>query len=921
MGLGFELIDLLTQLRIDGVLRRHAAVMEIGTQQLSNNFLQAGKQLERLGELFGIFSPPSLPPPDPSYITHGQLEHLDSAAPLSRDFWMWLGFDYASIDIGGGPFSMALDLNYDTVPVQMQGKWDLVMNCGTTEHVANQLNAFKVVHDFTAYGGLMVHQVPAQGMFNHGLVNYNFKFFWMLSRSNGYKLIRSDFIPDQKLYGLPENIIHWLSSSNPAIQERTRDYRVADANILVVLQKSVDIPFVPPIDLPTGARIETEITKQRYWTVFEPDALDRLAAAKPRKPCRREPKGEKIQVVVSGESSVDVDPELYIGRGYQRLNDGLIDLAVEDLSTAINLVPEHGIALGLAAIAAIRANDPALQQKVIERYCSASKQLLFDLCEVGKWYSRPYESGPETNPEAERNRIIFNTFVGMLARLLREDRERLFWLGEGLHTAQLASVSSKVLARYCQKYPGHTDAEAMLINAIILTCDFEGSDGFWSGQLARLKQQLSSGEPISIDPFNLFLAGVDFEFFSRVCRRRSMDFLPTENAKVNPKLNHSHFRERIKLGFLLPYTWFASVNVTLRALLPEFDRTRFEIHGYALNTAVTPDDFETEYRKLFDRFVALDGLEPKAAARCIEADAVDVALDVSGHNRTTCLPILAYRPAPIQAHLIGWATIIEAPYIDYLITDAHYHPQHLRDMTTETYALMRESSWVYPPVDVSQAEEDYLFTPGPFRFCSFNHLGKIDKETFSAWMEILRGTKDSVLALCHWNLGDAVRNMRSYAERVGVDPARLVFLPVVDRIKHLQRLKYMDLALDTLRLGGGVTTMDALWAGLPIVTACIKQNSLCPCRAAFGPMSLSEEIVSDVPSYVSRAIELRNDQRSLALLREKIVTRWSSSMAFDPVRYTAELQQLIEEMWSKHCRGERPTTFTLPSPYLVHWLS
>ena len=75
----------------------------------------------------------------------------------------------------------------DQVPEGCRGKYRLVTNYGTTEHVANQLNAFKIIHDLTAVGGLMVHSVPAQGMFCHGLVNYNPKFFWMLARSNGYK--------------------------------------------------------------------------------------------------------------------------------------------------------------------------------------------------------------------------------------------------------------------------------------------------------------------------------------------------------------------------------------------------------------------------------------------------------------------------------------------------------------------------------------------------------------------------------------------------------------------------------------------------------------------------------------------------------------------------------------------------------------
>jgi hypothetical protein len=80
--------------------------------------------------------------------------------------------------------SRELDLNFDGngIPTEHKGKYSLVTNFGTTEHVTNQLNAFKVIHDLTMPNGVMIHEVPAQGMFNHGLVNYNPKFFWVVEQ-------------------------------------------------------------------------------------------------------------------------------------------------------------------------------------------------------------------------------------------------------------------------------------------------------------------------------------------------------------------------------------------------------------------------------------------------------------------------------------------------------------------------------------------------------------------------------------------------------------------------------------------------------------------------------------------------------------------------------------------------------------------
>ncbi|HEV8014458.1 MAG TPA: methyltransferase domain-containing protein [Stellaceae bacterium] len=253
------------------------SVIEIGAQQLNNGFLEASAALQSLGPLFGVDGLPSLPPPRPARIGQGGLALLDADAPPARIFWNWLGFDYAAIDIDGSPGAIPLDLNYDDVPSEAEGRYGLVTNFGTTEHVANQLNAFKIIHDLTALDGVMIHQLPAQGMFNHGLVNYNPKFFWMLARSNAYRFLFARYSQGQP-YPLPENIVEFIASFEPEKRPSVASYAGADAGLLVVMQKTLAIPFVPPLDVQTGSHTEIESLKQRYWTVFDPEALASLQA-------------------------------------------------------------------------------------------------------------------------------------------------------------------------------------------------------------------------------------------------------------------------------------------------------------------------------------------------------------------------------------------------------------------------------------------------------------------------------------------------------------------------------------------------------------------------------------------------------------------------------------------------------------------
>jgi hypothetical protein len=277
LGIGSDTIDLLIKLRATGYLYPRNAVMEIGAQQLSQDFLAHQEKLAQLGLAFGIERRPPLSPPEPSRIAHGDLQHLAPDAPRARDFWLWLGFDYAAVDIDASPGSIPLDLNYDRVPPHARQKYDLVTNFGTTEHIANQLNAFEVIHDLTKPGGIMLHQLPVQGMLTHGLLNYNLKFFWSLARSNGYTFVHARWSQSRVSYSPPPDLVEFLSACDPATA--IPDFKVADASVTVAIQKSFDIRFVPPIDVDAGTATGNKKLRKRYWTIFNSEAFGWLEAS------------------------------------------------------------------------------------------------------------------------------------------------------------------------------------------------------------------------------------------------------------------------------------------------------------------------------------------------------------------------------------------------------------------------------------------------------------------------------------------------------------------------------------------------------------------------------------------------------------------------------------------------------------------
>src|SRR5215208_6394289 len=88
------------------------------------------------------------------------------------------------------------------VPPEHRAKYGMTTNHGTTEHLLNQYNAFKMIHDFTAPGGLMLHALPFTVHLEHGFFNYQPNLFEALARFNSYKTLGVWVGPDWTLSSL-----------------------------------------------------------------------------------------------------------------------------------------------------------------------------------------------------------------------------------------------------------------------------------------------------------------------------------------------------------------------------------------------------------------------------------------------------------------------------------------------------------------------------------------------------------------------------------------------------------------------------------------------------------------------------------------------------------------------------------------------
>lgn len=251
MGLGPPILALYAQLKQLGVLDGVTEVMELGAQNVWCPRAQIVK------ELFHAFSRPD-PPAD-------MLRRFADWQGSASELHLALGMNYACVDLDPSFDSIALDLNFDSAPAEHRGRYDLVTNHGTCEHIMNQLNVFQVMHDFTKPGGLMLHAVPFTVHLEHGFFNYQPNFFDALARYNGYKTLGMWVGPDWQL----TSPVPWESS--------LLDYLVLNSEtthlLVVLLRRLYDAAFCVPFQ----GHYETTIpdaAAARYSLVVDGELYD-----------------------------------------------------------------------------------------------------------------------------------------------------------------------------------------------------------------------------------------------------------------------------------------------------------------------------------------------------------------------------------------------------------------------------------------------------------------------------------------------------------------------------------------------------------------------------------------------------------------------------------------------------------------------
>jgi len=365
---------------------------------------------------------------------------------------------------------------------------------------------------------------------------------------------------------------------------------------------------------------------------------------------------------------------------------------------------------------------------------------------------------------------------------------------------------------------------------------------------------------------------------------------------------------RLRIGYVSADFKYHTVGCFFEPVLAAHDQTQYEICCYA--SVAQPDQVTARLQAKASVWRNIAALDDAALANLIREDGIDILVDLSGHTGGNRLPAFARKPAPIQVGWLGYFNTTGLDAMDYAIWDAASLPPEAERWFTEKIVRLPDSRFCYlppayaPPVAPLPA----LKRGGAITFGSFNNIAKVSPAVVSLWSKVLHAVPRSRLLLKWKSLGDdsvRQRYLQLFAAH-GIDADRLELRGETPHQQMLAEYGDVDIALDPFPYSGGLTSCEALWMGVPVVTLAGPRPVSRQTLGYLTLVNLAELAATTTEQYVRLAADLARDIDRLADLRSGLRDTMAASPLCDGPRFARNLEQRYRAMWEEWCSKTNP---------------
>ncbi len=354
---------------------------------------------------------------------------------------------------------------------------------------------------------------------------------------------------------------------------------------------------------------------------------------------------------------------------------------------------------------------------------------------------------------------------------------------------------------------------------------------------------------------------------------------------------------RLRVGVVSGFFRMHSVWKLYAGWVRQLDRRRFRVIGYS--TSQIKDAETPRARASFDEFIDAP-LTFEALAARIQADAPHILLYPEIGMDSPTARLAALRLAPFQCMALGHPDTSGLPTIDAFLSSDLMEPSDAEGFYTERLVRLPNTSFHYTALEVAPLAPDLAgagVRPEAIKYLCCQSLYKYRPAHDDLFPRIASQVPAAQFLFIEHALSPALTAMTR--ERLaasfrahGLDPTRhMAFLKPLDAARYAGLNAASDVYLDSLDWSGGNTALEAIAAGLPVVTLPGRFLRGRHCLAFLTVMGITETLARDTDEYVAIAVRLGRDPAWRAEQSQRVKKK--RSLLYSDKAPVAALEQFL----------------------------
>ncbi|MBF0588319.1 MAG: tetratricopeptide repeat protein [Magnetococcales bacterium] len=365
-----------------------------------------------------------------------------------------------------------------------------------------------------------------------------------------------------------------------------------------------------------------------------------------------------------------------------------------------------------------------------------------------------------------------------------------------------------------------------------------------------------------------------------------------------PHRNDPNPDRRLRIGLSSPDLGQHPVGYLMAGFLAHYPPDELEIIVYSDRR---PDTMTKQLEGYAHQWHFTLPMAHDELARRIHADGIDILMDLAGHTAHNRMGVFAQKPAPVQIAWCGYVSTTGLPTMDWMIGDRHAIAEEEQRYYTERIITLPHAWLSYTPPSYAPP-----VSPRPleamqrgFVLGNFGNPSKINGPILETWSKILQRLPHCTLWLMYNGMDSPfnVARIHEVMARHGVAPSRVILEGARPHEALLAQYNGIDLALDTQPYSGGLTTLEALWMGVPMVTVHGETFASRHATSFLKTLGLDELVCRDLAAYVERVVALASDPARLVQLRSGLRERMADSPICDQPQYARDVSDALRGAW------------------------